>query len=111
MSKLVEIKKGKYSPNHFYLCECDCGNRVKRSLSALISGKTSDCGCGETERRSQASRSKAKKYLVSGRRVTVVQGAKIFTIDVETIRWRLQRGRHPQQAFTTPKQNTNLKQT
>lgn len=40
----------KYGNSYLWRCQCDCGNIVNVSASALISGNKNSCGCLRTER-------------------------------------------------------------
>jgi hypothetical protein len=35
--------------SRLWLCECECGNQKYNPASALLSGKTTSCGCGRAE--------------------------------------------------------------
>ena len=43
------IGKNKYRQN-VWLCECDCGNKVKVTAATLKTGKAKSCGCYTIER-------------------------------------------------------------
>ena len=51
--KLVAIKKSKdkiaYSNSIPWVCQCDCGNKIIATVSALNSGNTTSCGCHKSE--------------------------------------------------------------
>lgn len=44
--KKLEEKKGN---RRLWLCSCSCGNQIKTSADALLSGTTRSCGCLRTE--------------------------------------------------------------
>lgn len=48
---LFEIRKRADSKRnrYYYLCECDCGNKIVVEKSKIISGHTKSCGCARKE--------------------------------------------------------------
>ena len=48
LTVLEEVGKDKYY-NRIYLCQCECGNKVKVKRTQLISGRTKSCGCLKKE--------------------------------------------------------------
>lgn len=43
--KLDHIVQKKHGTCHYWLCECDCGNKIIVLKSCLIHGNTKSCGC------------------------------------------------------------------
>lgn len=52
----VQINKTLKSRDSFWLCECDCGNKVVASAHSLNKGETLSCGCVHSERVSNTSK-------------------------------------------------------
>lgn len=50
--KLIAIEPTKQDKkrNTYWLCKCDCGNRVERKLNDLTHGYTKSCGCLRKEK-------------------------------------------------------------
>ena len=46
----IEPTKQDKKRNTYWLCECDCGNRVERKLNDLTHGYTKSCGCLRKEK-------------------------------------------------------------
>lgn len=49
LSKMLKRDK---SGHHYYLCQCECGEKTPVRDSRLISGNTRSCGCIRRENRS-----------------------------------------------------------
>lgn len=45
INKVYKINK----KNSYYLCECECGNKLEIAATSLVSGKTQSCGCLKQE--------------------------------------------------------------
>jgi hypothetical protein len=46
----IEPTKQDKKRNTYWLCKCDCGNRVERKLNDLVHGYTKSCGCLRKEK-------------------------------------------------------------
>ena len=45
LDKLTKLDSGGY--NHYYICECECGNIITTSKRSLLNGHTKSCGCAK----------------------------------------------------------------
>lgn len=46
---VVQRLDEKRGSNYVWLCRCDCGNEMKATTNALLSGNTKSCGCGRVD--------------------------------------------------------------
>ena len=53
--------KGKNRDKGYWLCQCDCGNKVSITRNELVTGKTKSCGCLIKE----VAKERAKKNLIN----------------------------------------------
>ena len=64
---VIEPSKKRYRGNFVWLCECDCGNKIKVQSNNLVSGSTKSCGCLRKEL--TAKRSAESEHWVNGTNV------------------------------------------
>ena len=84
LTVLEEVGKDKYY-NRIYLCQCECGNKVKVKRTQLVSGKTKSCGCLRKE-----VASKRKSQNLVGKKFNQLTVLEEIGKDKQGIKWLCQ---------------------
>jgi hypothetical protein len=79
-----------------WVCRCECGKEPTISVASLRNGNTTSCGCVNTARLVDLRKSRARRVLVFGLEMSVVDLAGLCKLNRSTVHKALARGVSPE---------------